>query len=169
LHFVDWQGLHQYHCIQQGSHISDFYIGRGNMMAKQKTKSASKKDAGAKSKARTGSEISSSPKTAKTATAKKVVKKKTSDTATKTKKTKTPAAKKVATAAKTKIPAKKAATGKTNPAATGNKAATKPSPEERYRMVETAAYFIAEKHGFQGRSDEHWAAAERAIALKLGQ
>ena len=36
-------------------------------------------------------------------------------------------------------------------------------------MVETAAYFIAEKHGFQGRSDEHWATAERAIAAKLGQ
>jgi hypothetical protein len=45
----------------------------------------------------------------------------------------------------------------------------KPTPEERYRMVETAAYFIAEKHGFQGRTDEHWAAAERAIAAKLGQ
>jgi Protein of unknown function (DUF2934) len=47
--------------------------------------------------------------------------------------------------------------------------ASKPTPEERYRMVQTAAYFIAEQHDFQGRSDEHWAAAERAIALKLGQ
>jgi hypothetical protein len=36
-------------------------------------------------------------------------------------------------------------------------------------MVETAAYFIAEQHGFQGRSDEHWTAAERVIAAKLGQ
>jgi hypothetical protein len=45
----------------------------------------------------------------------------------------------------------------------------KPSPEERYRMVETAAYFIAEQHGFQGGSDEHWAAAEREIAARLGQ
>ncbi|MDH4216203.1 MAG: DUF2934 domain-containing protein [Gallionella sp.] len=35
-------------------------------------------------------------------------------------------------------------------------------------MVETAAYFIAEQHGFQGRSDEHWAAAEREIAARLG-
>jgi Protein of unknown function (DUF2934) len=139
------------------------------MMAKQKTKSASKKDVGTKSKAKTGGEISSSPKTTKTATAIKVVQKKTSVTVTKPKKTKTPAVKKVATAAKTKTPAKKAATGKTNTAATENDTATKPSPEERYRMVETAAYFIAEQHGFQGRSDEHWAAAERAIALKLGQ
>ena len=46
--------------------------------------------------------------------------------------------------------------------------AAKPTLEERYRMVETAAYFIAEQHGFHGRSDEHWAAAERAIAGKLG-
>jgi hypothetical protein len=46
-------------------------------------------------------------------------------------------------------------------------APVKPTPEERYRMVETAAYFIAERHGFQGRSDEHWAAAEREIAARL--
>lgn len=43
-----------------------------------------------------------------------------------------------------------------------------PTPDERYRMVETAAYFIAERHGFQGRSEEHWAAAEREIAARLG-
>jgi Protein of unknown function (DUF2934) len=43
------------------------------------------------------------------------------------------------------------------------------TPEERYRMVETAAYFIAERHGFQGRSDEHWAAAERQIGIILDQ
>jgi hypothetical protein len=49
------------------------------------------------------------------------------------------------------------------------KAASKPTPEARYRMVETAAYFIAEQHGFQGRSDEHWIAAERQIAKILGQ
>jgi hypothetical protein len=68
-----------------------------------------------------------------------------------------------------KAPAKKSAASETKPAVPANKAAAKPSPEERYRMVETAAYFIAEQHGFQGRSDEHWAAAERAIAAKLGQ
>jgi hypothetical protein len=79
--------------------------------------------------------------------------------------------KKASTAAKTKAPAKKAATTKAKRSTTANKAAGKPipTPEERYRMVETAAYFIAEKHGFQGRSDEHWAAAERAIAAMLGQ
>jgi hypothetical protein len=36
-------------------------------------------------------------------------------------------------------------------------------------MVETAAYFIAERHGFQGNSTEHWAAAEREIAVMLGE
>lgn len=81
------------------------------------------------------------------------------------KKTKPPAVKKTAApAAKTTAPAKQAA-----PPAAANKTTAKPTPEERYRMVETAAYFIAEQHGFQGRSDEHWAAAERAIAAKLGQ
>jgi hypothetical protein len=64
--------------------------------------------------------------------------------------------------------AAKAAERKAGPA-TQKKPAAKPTPEERYRMVETAAYFIAEQHGFQGRSDEHWAAAEREIAAKLGR
>ena len=77
----------------------------------------------------------------------------------------------VAEPKKTKPPAKKAVTTKSMPSAAAHKAVEKPAPtpEERYRMVETAAYFIAEQHGFQGRSDEHWSAAERAIAAKLGQ
>lgn len=36
-------------------------------------------------------------------------------------------------------------------------------------MVEKAAYFIAEQHGFKGSAEEHWAAAEREIAMKLGE
>jgi hypothetical protein len=51
--------------------------------------------------------------------------------------------------------------------AASQKTAAKPTAEERYRMVEVAAYFIAERHGFDGRPDEHWAAAEREIACKL--
>lgn len=43
----------------------------------------------------------------------------------------------------------------------------KPTPEERYRMVETAAYYIAERNGFQGDASQHWIEAEREIALKL--
>ena len=46
---------------------------------------------------------------------------------------------------------------------------TKLTPEERYRIVETAAYYIAERHGFKGGSDEHWAAAELEVAVILGQ
>lgn len=45
--------------------------------------------------------------------------------------------------------------------------AAKPTPEERYRMVETAAYFIAERSGFRGCTTEHWAAAEIEIAARL--
>jgi Protein of unknown function (DUF2934) len=139
------------------------------MMAKKKSKSASKKVEGAKSK--TNSDISSKPKKTKateTKTAKKAVKKKTSAEVAKPKKTKTPAVKKMAPASKAKTPANKTATS-TKPPSAANPKASKPTPEERYRMVQTAAYFIAEQHGFQGRSDEHWAAAERAIAIKLDQ
>lgn len=142
-------------------------------MVKQKTKSAPIKAAGAKAGAKTSSAVSGTPKTAisaVTASAKKVADKKVSAAIAEPKKTKTPAVKKVsASAAEIEAPAKKAATSEVKPAAPANKTAAKPSPEERYRMVETAAYFIAEQHGFQGRSDEHWAAAERAIAAKLGQ
>jgi len=36
-------------------------------------------------------------------------------------------------------------------------------------MVQTAAYFIAERNGFGGCSADHWVAAELEIAGKLGQ
>lgn len=75
-------------------------------------------------------------------------------------------------AAGKKSPAKgphaiKTAPQKTKPARI-NKSAARPTPEDRYRMIETAAYFIAERHGFQGHADEHWAAAEREVAARLG-
>ena len=43
------------------------------------------------------------------------------------------------------------------------------SPEERQEMIATAAYYIAERHGFTaGESDADWRAAEKEIdeALK---
>jgi hypothetical protein len=73
---------------------------------------------------------------------------------------KTPAVKKPAA----RKPAVKKATA--NEAA--EQAVAQPSPEERYRMVETAAYYIAERSGFQGCATEFWAAAEIEIANKLG-
>lgn len=97
---------------------------------------------------------------------------------------KAPAAKKPAAKAATepaaKKPAAKAAKAAEKPAAkaaekpaakkTPRKAAAKaaPSAQERYMMVQTAAYFIAERAGFQGCSTDHWAAAEVEIAQKLG-
>ncbi|MCR4303718.1 MAG: DUF2934 domain-containing protein [Gallionella sp.] len=131
-------------------------------MAAQKAKPAAKKVDKAKTKTRTGSAVSGKTKSSKAAgtpAAKKTV----------VKKTKLPAVKKaVIPASGKKAPAIKAMATPAKPA--GNqKAMAKPTPEERYRMVETTAYFIAESHGFQGRSDEHWAVAEIEVAAKLGQ
>ena len=92
--------------------------------------------------AKIASTVASKPKAAKSATANK------------------PAAKKPV--------AKKTATAESKPAS-AEKTKAKPTPEERYRMVETAAYFIAERNGFQGDSTKHWVAAEIEIAAKLRQ
>ncbi|HUW25823.1 MAG TPA: DUF2934 domain-containing protein [Gallionella sp.] len=126
-------------------------------MAQQKAKPLTKKA----SSAGLGSVADVKPKATKvttTAVAKKAsIKKSTTPT---TKKTAAPIPKKEA-------PTKKAATTINSELAT-KKTATKPTPEERYRMVQTAAYFIAERTGFGGSALEHWAAAEREIAGKLG-
>lgn len=41
------------------------------------------------------------------------------------------------------------------------------SKQERSRMIEQAAYFRAEKHGFQGDASQHWSAAEAEIDADL--
>lgn len=43
-----------------------------------------------------------------------------------------------------------------------------PDAEMRYRMVEEAAYYIAEQHGFTGNSAEYWIEAEVQISQLLG-
>lgn len=43
----------------------------------------------------------------------------------------------------------------------------KPGPEELYRMIQTAAYFIAERNGFAGDSKSYWAQAEAQILTIL--
>lgn len=69
---------------------------------------------------------------------------------------KAPKAAKVATVSSVLAPAaKKLAAKKT--------AAPKVTPEERMRMIEQAAYFRAEKAGFQGDPQAHWAAAEAEV------
>lgn len=68
----------------------------------------------------------------------------------------------------------KAAVTAPSPAATAAKPAAPKAPEvkyisktERLRMIEQAAYFRAEKHGFQGDSAAHWSAAEAEIDADL--
>lgn len=105
----------------------------------------------------------------KTSTAAKPAAKKTSaSAATTAKKTAaaTPAARKPVAAKKPAV-AKKPTTA-AKPAAT--KSVSAPSPEQRYRMVQEAAYFIAEKNGFVAGSLEYWIAAEAEIdALLTGK
>src|SRR5690606_10799344 len=43
------------------------------------------------------------------------------------------------------------------------------SPEERYRMTEVAAYFIAERNNFSGNPIEYWQAADSQISRMLEQ
>ncbi len=107
-------------------------------------------------------EVENAPKAAakKAATAAKPAAAKPAAKAVAEKKTATakPAAKPVAE----KKPA--AAKSEIKPA---EKKTAQPSAQERYRMVETAAYYIAERSGFQGCTTDHWAAAEIEIAAKL--
>lgn len=112
-------------------------------MTEQKTKTAIKKVASGKPSGVTAVKPKA-PKVTATVAIKK----------TATKKSAAPVAKKIA-----------AASGKT----ATKKMTARPTPEERYRMVQTAAYFIAERNAFGGCSTDHWAAAEVEIARRLGQ
>jgi predicted flap endonuclease-1-like 5' DNA nuclease len=38
------------------------------------------------------------------------------------------------------------------------------SPEERYKMKQVAAYYLAEKHGFAGSPDDYWLDAETSVS-----
>jgi hypothetical protein len=79
------------------------------------------------------------------------VKKTTTKSAVKkTESAKKPAAKKPAVA-------KKTSTAK----------ARKIGAEERYKMIEVAAYYIAENNNFQGSAIDFWIAAEEEISKKL--
>jgi len=51
----------------------------------------------------------------------------------------------------------------------GRKVAAKPSAERRYRMIQSAAYFLAEKDGFKESATHYWTLAEREIAAQLGE
>ena len=79
---------------------------------------------------------------------------------------KKPVAARKPVAAKKPTAARKPAAAKR---ATAEAAAPKwtPGPEERYRMVQQAAYFIAEQNKFNGDPMDFWAAAEAQIARML--
>ncbi len=88
----------------------------------------------------------------------------TTKTTTKTTATKKPAAPKKTAAPKTTAE-KKPAAKKTST----KKAATAHSPFERYKMIEVAAYYIAEKDGFSGYAADYWIVAEKEIDKKLAK
>ena len=52
---------------------------------------------------------------------------------------------------------------------TSKTSSAKISAAERYRMVETAAYFIAERHDFTGNSTDYWITAEAQIKKMLAK
>lgn len=65
--------------------------------------------------------------------------------------------------AKTAKPATKRATTKKS-AASWN-----PGNEERYNMIQVAAYYLAERDNFSGSPVEYWVAAEAQISSMLPQ
>ena len=74
-------------------------------------------------------------------------------------------AKKAAPKAAAKKTVAKVAPKAAAPAAAAKKPAV--SPEQRYKMIEEAAYYIAERHGFNGDSAYFWSLAEAEINTKL--
>ncbi len=92
---------------------------------------------------------------------------KTADVSTKKTVAKTPAVKKSAPAtsvAAEKKPAKAPATKKT----ATKKTAPLISPEHRYHMIATAAYYLAERRGFAGGYEmQDWISAEAEIDAQL--
>ena len=93
--------------------------------------------------------------------------------ATKKSATKKPAAKKAAKLTASKAKASTASKPKAVKKSPAIKASTikpvKISAAERYRMVETAAYFIAERHDFTGNSTDYWITAEAQIKKMLAK
>jgi len=74
-----------------------------------------------------------------------------------------PAADKPVAVKKVTTPVKKAAA----PKKSAPKTTSKIGPEERYRMTEVAAYYIAERDGFAGNPSDYWIKAEAQINLLL--
>jgi hypothetical protein len=67
----------------------------------------------------------------------------------------------------TKIAVKKATSAKTTATKTSTTKTRKISAEERYKMIEVAAYYIAEHNHFQGSAIDFWIAAEQEVNKKI--
>ena len=65
--------------------------------------------------------------------------------------------------ATSKTPAKKPAAKKLAVAKKISTKARSISAEERYKMIEVAAYYIAERNSFKGNTLDFWTAAETEI------
>jgi hypothetical protein len=74
-----------------------------------------------------------------------------------------PAAKKTAS----KASATKSSSTKTSSTSKKNSSPAIVTSANRLQMIEVAAYYIAEKHGFHGPSADHWLAAEKQVDSKL--
>jgi hypothetical protein len=126
--------------------------------AASKTAAAKKPAAGSKTSTVKKTVASKSATTRKTTTSKTATAKPTA--------AKTAASKKPATAPRTPAAAAK----KSVPARPGvpkGTAGNTPTPEERYRMTQEAAYFIAERNGFAGGAMDYWVEAEAQISALL--
>lgn len=64
-------------------------------------------------------------------------------------------------------PAKKPAVKKPVTKKTSTAKKRKISAEERYKMVEIAAYYIAEHNNFQGNAIDFWVTAEAGVSKQI--
>jgi hypothetical protein len=72
-------------------------------------------------------------------------------------------------AATTKAPAKKSAEKKSVPKKASTNKSVTVSAFERYKMIEVAAYYLAEQKGFTGNSADDWVTAEKQIDKKIAK
>jgi hypothetical protein len=109
----------------------------------------------AKKTKKTATKKTASKKTPKTSSVAKKAEKKTTKKATK---------KPTKKATKKAAPRKSAATRKTTRKSASARVI---SAEERYHMIETAAYFRGEKDGFRSDASTYWVEAEKEIDQML--
>lgn len=73
------------------------------------------------------------------------------------------------TTAAAKVSTPKAAAPRKAPAKKAPATKAVPTPEQRYRMVQEAAYYLAMQYDFMGDAQGYWLEAEKQIAAQLGE